>query len=168
MTEVNKPLIREAAKEMMQLGVKEMNGDERAGGDFQRRMNFLDVCGPKQGTPWSEVAAQLRATYSQNQQAFDAGKPFNPDIPKVDLINGISERSAEIFFTKADYAERKNPYHKLWDTFIHPGRTDGINHSLPRYISGDVIKPEYTKDECVKLEPVKNKKTTTVGTFFKD
>ncbi len=170
MTEVNRQLLKEAAKDMMQLGVKEMNGEEGAGEHFKRRMNFLDVCGPKQGTPWSEVAGQLRANYSQNQQAFDAGRPFNPDIPKIEIVNGTSEKSIGIIFTKPDYADTKDPIHKLWDNLMHMGKTDGINHILPRYASGEKDKPEYTKDECVKLEPVQNKKTTMaiVGPFFKD
>lgn len=143
----HKDPVRARADEMWDLAKKELGGDHSAGEDFQRRLNYLAVCGDKVGAPWPEVARQMRADYAKNQQRHDAGKPYDQNLPVVIIVDSENQKAAGIVFKTADYAPQN-----LLQKLIPVLRVEGTAHRVTAEKPASMGGTGYTKDECVNID----------------
>jgi hypothetical protein len=131
--------VRQAAREMLTLVEKEMNGDSGAREEFKQNMNFLAVCGPSLGKSWPKVAEQM-----------ERESKTNDSLPKViltkegDVPVGITVKRTEAMQAQASFLERLNPF-----------RLPGTTHYLDRQSTGAMLQPlsEDSKEACRIMDP---------------
>ncbi len=132
---VDQVAVGRRAHEMMTLLKQEIKGDQASSEDFQRRLNYLEACGVKVGTPLPEVLKKMRSLYLENQQKFDSGRSHDEWLPAVTI------EDSRVITARPNYMAGRN----LGELLFQP-LTDGNIHKV------GVPATVYRKDECVNLQ----------------
>lgn len=126
--------VERRAHEVMSLLKQEIQG-QPVSDDVQRRLNYLAACGDKVGTPWSEIAKEMRAEYLKNEQLFHSGRSYDKWLPSVIITD------SKVITARPDYMPGRN----LAELLFQPS-TEGKVHTI------DTSATVYRPDQCVRLE----------------
>jgi len=130
MSELNSQEIRKQASEMEALAKNELRGDAKAADQFDRKMVWMEICGPQFGVPWTVVEKEMKADYDKNVQRHDMGMPnVDRSLPQITLVNDVERSNTRtIVFAVAPYqTQQKN---ELSPVEHHPWLTRGGSNDL--------------------------------------
>lgn len=141
--------VKQAAEGMWSLAKKELNGDPEARDAFKQNMNFLAICGPSLGKPWTKVAEQMQS---------DSGE--NKDLPKV-ILSKSGDVPVGITFQRTDQNMPASLLERL-----NPFRITGTTHYMDRQTTGAMVQPlsEDSKEACRVMDPQRGKNRFPAGT----